>query len=61
MTIIPVNALSPSELNQLGNNFDDDNATAESEVAAINRSLAPLGEAIEEQIEAALASEHVAS
>ena len=43
MTIIPFNALSSLELNQLGNNFDEMLSPGQDDIDAMNRSLATLG------------------
>jgi hypothetical protein len=62
MTIIPINLLSPLELDHLGNNLDDTVDRHPDEVAAMNRSLATLGEELDDEaIDAASRSEHVAS
>ena len=62
MTIIPINLLYPLELDHLGNNLDDTIERHPDEVAAMNRSLATLGEELddEEAIDAASRSEQVA-
>lgn len=69
MTIIPRNALSTLEFNQLGNNLDDppedhhpdDYPRDQDQVDAMNRSLATLGEELDEQVQAAIRCEHTAS
>ena len=60
MTIIPRNALSSQELDQLGNNFDEPFQRDPSDIDAMNRSLATLGEELDEQVEAAARAEHLA-
>lgn len=68
MTIIPINVLSPLELERLGNNLDGalrgDNFRGENfrgDIDAMNRSLATLGEELDDEaIGAACRSEHVA-
>lgn len=61
MTIIPINALSPIELNQLGNNFEDTVQRDPDDIAAMNRSLATFGEELDDEaIENAYRSEYVA-
>lgn len=60
MTIIPRNALSSQELDQLGNNFDEPFQRDPSDIDAMNRSLATLGETLDEQVEAATRAEHLA-
>jgi len=60
MTVIPASALSPYELNQLGHNLAAEVRRDPDEVEAMNRSLATLGEELDNEIEAALRSEHVA-
>ena len=62
MTIIPINLLSPLELDHLGNNLDDTVQHYPDEVAAMNRSLAMLGEELDDEaIDSASRSEQVAS
>ena len=62
MTIIPINLLSPLELDHLGNNFDDTVHRHPDEDAAMNRSLATLGEELDDEaIDSASRSEQVAS
>ena len=62
MTIIPINLLSPLELDHLGNNLDDTVQRHPDEVAAMNRSLATLGEEFDDEaIDNASRSEQVAS
>ena len=62
MTIIPINLLSPLELDHLGNNLDDTVQRHPNEVAAMNRSLATLGEELDDEaIDSASRSENVAS
>ena len=62
MTVIPASALSPLELNQLGHNLAAEVRRDQRDIEAINRSLATLGEELDDQaIEAACRSEHVAS
>ena len=62
MTIIPRNALSSQELDQLGNNFDEPFQRDPSDIDAMNRSLATLGEELDDEaVESACRSEHVAS
>lgn len=62
MTIIPINLLSPLELDHLGNNLDDTVQRHPDEVAAMNRSLATLGEELDDEaIDSASRSEQVAS
>ena len=60
MTIIPRSALSPFEFNQLGNNLDDTPQRDQEDIDAMNRSLATLGEELDEQIGSAIRSEHIA-
>ena len=61
MTIIPIQALSAIELDHLGNNLDDTIQRDQEDIDAMNRSLATLGEALDDQaIESACRSEHVA-
>jgi Skp family chaperone for outer membrane proteins len=61
MTIIPLNALSQIELNQLGNNFEDTFQRDQEDIDAMNRSLATLGEEFDDEaISNACQSEHVA-
>ena len=61
MTIIPINALSTIELNQLGNNFEDTVHRDQDDIDAMNRSLATLGEALDDEaIDTACGSEQVA-
>ena len=59
-SIINARDLSTLELNQLGNNFDDIVHRDQDDIDAMNRSLATLGEELDDDIEAALRSEHVA-
>ena len=61
MTVIPANALSSLELNQLGHNLAAEVRRDQHDVDAMNRSLATLGEELDDEIEAAITSEHVAS
>lgn len=61
MTIIPRNALSSLELDQLGNNFDDPPQRDQEDIDAMNRSLTTLGEELDDDIDALSRSEHVAS
>ena len=62
MTVIPANALSPFELNQLGHNLAAEVRRDQRDVDAMNRSLATLGEELDDEaVEAACRSEHVAS
>lgn len=63
MTIIPINVLSPLELERLGNNLDDNfrGDNFRDDIDAMNRSLATLGEELDDEaIGAACRSEHVA-
>ena len=60
MTVIPASALSPFELNQLGTNLAAEVRRDQRDVDAMNRSLATLGEEMDDEIEAAIRSEHVA-
>lgn len=65
MTIIPINALSQIELDQLGNNLDSRSENFrgrdQEDIDAMNRSLATLGEKLgDEAIDTACRSEHVA-
>lgn len=60
MTIIPVNDLTPHEIHHLGNNLDDAPARCQDDIDAMNRSLATLGETLDDSIDAAMGSEHVA-
>lgn len=60
--IIPMNLLSPLELDHLGNNLDDTVQHHPDEVAAMNRSLATLGEELDDEaIDSTSRSEQVAS
>jgi hypothetical protein len=62
MTIIPINLLSPLELDHLGNNLDDTIQRHPDDIKAMNRSLAMLGEELDDEaIENASRSEQVAS
>ena len=62
MTIIPINLLSPLELDHLGNNLDETIQRHPDDVQAMNRSLATLGEALDDEaIDIASRSEQVAS
>lgn len=62
MTIIPINLLSSLELDHLGNNLDATVERHPDEIAAMNRSLAMLGEALDDEaIDTAARSEQVAS
>ena len=49
MTIIPIQALSPLERHQLGNNLDDPSSQDQDDIDAMNRSLATLGEELDEE------------
>ena len=65
MTIIPINALSQIELDQLGNNLDASSENfrgrEQDDIDAMNRSLATLGEELDDEaISTACQSEHVA-
>ncbi len=60
MTLIPVKALSPFELDQLGTNLAATVRRDPAEIEAMNRSLAMLGEEMDDEIEVAMRSEHVA-
>jgi hypothetical protein len=62
MTVIPASSLSPFELNQLGSNLLDEVRRDQRDVEAMNRSLATLGEELDEEaVESACSSEQVAS
>jgi len=62
MTIIPIQALSEIELGHLGNNFDDTIQRDPEDIEAMNRSLATLGEELDDEaIDNASRSEQVAS
>lgn len=61
MTIIPISVLSTAELERLGNNLDDNFPGDQDAIDAMNRSLATLGEALDDDIETANRSEFVAS
>lgn len=60
MTVIPASSLSPFELNQLGTNLAAEVRRDQRDIDAMNRSLATLGEEMDNEIEAAIRSEHVA-
>lgn len=60
MTIIPRSALSALELSHLGNNLDDAYPRDQDQIDAMNRSLATLGEELDEQIDAAIRCEYIA-
>lgn len=62
MTIIPIQALSEIELGHLGNNLEEpDQDFRGEEIDAMNRSLATLGESLDDEaIESACRSEYVA-
>ncbi len=61
MTIIHARDLSTLELNQLGTNLAAEVRREQHDIDAMNRSLATLGEELEEEVEAAIRSERVAS
>ena len=60
MTIIHARDLSTLELNQLGNNLAATVRRDPAEIEAMNRSLATLGEEMDQEIEEAIRSEQVA-
>lgn len=59
-SIIPANALSMIELNQLEHNLAEEVRRDQRDVDAMNRSLASLGEKLDDEVEAACRSEYVA-
>jgi len=61
MTVIPASALSRLELNQLGHNLAAEVRRDQSDVDAMNRSLATLHEELDDEVELACRSEQVAS
>ncbi|MGB0766267.1 MAG: hypothetical protein ACPGYV_01000 [Phycisphaeraceae bacterium] len=60
-SIIHASQLTPHDLNQLGTNLAATVRRDPAEIDAMNRSLATLGEEMDAEIEAAIASEEVAS
>ena len=61
MTIIRAHDLTRHDLNQLGTNLAATVRRDPTEIEAMNRSLATLGEEMDQEIEEAIRSEHVAS
>jgi hypothetical protein len=60
MTLIPIHDLTPRDLNQLGSNLAEEAKRDRHDIDPINRSLATLGEALDD-LEQAIRSEQVAS
>lgn len=60
MTIIPVHDLTFQDLNQLGSNLAEEAKRDQRDIDAMNRSLATLGELLDDDLEQAIRSEQVA-
>ena len=60
MTIVPAHRLVPAEIQHLGSSLAAEIRDDADELAAINRSLATLGEELDDIVAEAITSEHVA-